>query len=78
MFKHSLDISQYFMVPESYDFITQRLKKGASLQVSLHLFKMLSAISLHDESRLKTYEIHNVGFNYNLTPEFITRHSMGT
>jgi hypothetical protein len=76
--KYRMSITQYFMVPEPYNFIAERFKEYASLYIIFHLLQVLPAIGLHNQSCFKTHEINNVRLNYNLTLELVAGHSMST
>jgi hypothetical protein len=77
LLKYRIDISQYFVIPESHNLIIQRFEKQASLIVLFHLLQVLSAIDLDYQSRFQTQKIDNIGFNDHLTLKFVACHSMG-
>ena len=72
-----MSVRKYFIIPEAYDLVSSGLQKCAPFQIIFRLFQMLSTICFYYQSGVQAYEIDNVRFNYNLTPEFVACHSMG-
>ena len=69
--KYVIDIKKYFMIPKTYNFVAQGVKIFCPSYIILFLFYMLTSIYFHYEFGFKTHKIHDVGFDYILTSEFV-------
>lgn len=61
---------QDFVVPEAQDPVSSQGKLPGSPAIGFHLQSVLSPVKLHDQSNLRTAEIHDVVADWVLSPEF--------
>jgi len=75
-FHHSLGITQYLIIPETYYPIAKRLQVSRPDSILFLLFKMLAAVSFDNQPRFQANKIDYIRLNHNLALEFIACHSM--
>jgi len=72
--QHFLCLPQYLIIPKSQHPIPLSLEEGRAFFIMPLLFKMLPAIGLDHQSFFQAHEIHDIGRNGMLAPEFRPAH----
>ena len=72
---HTVDVFQNLVVPEAQDSVAFALKEARALRVIRGVFRMLPAISLHDQlCRMRT-KIREIAAHRHLLPKLHVRKS---
>jgi len=66
--QHAVEIAEYLVVPEADDLETLRFKKNGAFSVGLRA--MLSAVDLHDQSRVEAEEVGDEAVERHLPAKF--------
>lgn len=73
MFKNFLRGDQYLVVPISQDLIAEICQNHCPLLIGIMPDTMLTTIRFNNQLRFNTHKVHNIRFDYHLTPEFESR-----